>query len=280
MKVVSISMELMNKRSLIAGWTLWASVASAQTMLPDVLSFNLLGSFANPVAEGSQPQFVTDNNLFNGYTGAFDLTDAPPSLTPSGPVGSAAFQWGKASPSSAYPHPSALWFEPLPVIDAAPEVAFTAGFLYYRNGILQAGSGVTGVDLLLGSPDSPGTIAPFSLSILDFLPASGSFGTTTASVSLDNLFAPIPFVDCAGNPYFVELAFADDLDFGDGSFTSGNTLRVAEGVVGTADHRPVHHDAYPRAVVAAADRHRRGDPAEADPPPHAAGLSGLVRLRA
>ena len=151
-------------------------------------------------------------------------------------MGAAAFQWGTPIAFSSYPVPSALWFEPSsPPIHATVEQPFSAGFLHFRNGILQPGSGVTGVDLLLGSPDSPGTIAPFSLSILDSIPASGSFLTTTASVSLDNLFSPIPFVDCFGDPYFVELAFAEDLDFGDGSYTWGNELRVAEGVVGSAE---------------------------------------------
>ena len=81
--------------------------------LPGSLGITIEGSFVNGTAESSSSMLLTDNNLSNGYSSGFDLTDAPDTMKTSGPQGSAAFQWGVASTHSNYAHSSALWFQPL-----------------------------------------------------------------------------------------------------------------------------------------------------------------------
>jgi hypothetical protein len=91
--------------------------------LPTTLDFGVRGAFKNPVAEGVNSALVIENNLSGGYSSAFDLTDAPAALNPAGPIGSAAFQWGNAATWTDYPHPSALWFEPLAAFSIARRVS-------------------------------------------------------------------------------------------------------------------------------------------------------------
>lgn len=223
---------------LLAALVLSLAVAhgTAQDTLPNTFSFTLLGDFDSPVPDVGSGPILIDNDLTDGYLGGFDLTDVPSGLGPSGPSGAAAVQWGTPLPFSSYAVPSALWFTPpTPPIHVVAEQPFLAGSLYFRNGIPQPGSGLTGLTLLLTSPDSPGTIAPYSLSVLDEIPPGGSFLATTAAVQLENLFAPIPYIDASGDPYFAEIMLAEDPDFGDGSLSLDNRFRVAEGTVGRAD---------------------------------------------
>ena len=88
------------------------------------------------VGDGKNSILVADNNLGDGYNPGMDLKDAPVTLDPNGPAGSAAFQWGDASTQSSYPHTSALWFEPIAVTNVAPNEYFNLGNLYYRNGTI------------------------------------------------------------------------------------------------------------------------------------------------
>lgn len=74
---------------------------------------------------------TTDNNLINGYASGMDLHDAPTALNPTGPTGSAAFQWGTPASNSSYPHSSALWLEPLLATNVGSEQYFNIGYLYY-----------------------------------------------------------------------------------------------------------------------------------------------------
>lgn len=211
-----------------------ATLGFGQAVLPDSFTFNLFGDFANPVPESGLSQSIIDNDLTDGHSGGFDLTGVPSGLSPFGPVGSAAFQWGDGVDCACYPAPSALWFEPASPIDAVVTQPFTAGFLHFRNGSIYKDTGVSGVTLNFSSPESPGTIAPISVSVFNTAANADSF-LAADYVQLSNLFTPIPFTDAVGNPYTFELSMVQDLDFGDGSYVSGNEFRVAEGTVGRAE---------------------------------------------
>lgn len=212
-----------------------------QSILPDTLSFNLLGSFSNPVGDSSSASLFTDNNLTDGYSVGFDLADAPSSLNPSGPVGSAAFQWGSldCACTYAYPHPSALWYEPTAVISAIPETSFLAGQLYFRNGTILAGTGASAVDLNLALTFSTPSGLPvqnlsFTQMLLNTLNSSDPIASADI-VRFGALSSPIDFRDTFGNPYFLELTFQLDADATDGTLSTAEQFQVFEGVQGKAN---------------------------------------------
>jgi hypothetical protein len=214
--------------------------AGAQN-LPGSLGFSIAGSFLNGSAESINSVLVTDNDLTNGHRAGFDLTDAPSSLIPTGPAGSAAFQWGVAetkSNFSTYLHSSALWFQPLSVANVAPEQSFELGYLYYRNGTIKNKTGADGVDLQLTLTFSQ----PLGLSPITVLYGSELINSPNSSdpvasadiVSLANTAAPIHFTDSAGKAYQLEVTFAVDQDTIDGSLSSVDQFRVFEGGQGRA----------------------------------------------
>lgn len=214
------------------------ATASAQN-LPGTLSFSVGGAFANGSADGSNSVMLTDNNLTNGYQSGFDLHDAPAALNGTGPAGSAAFQWGKAAGSSSYPHTSALWFNPSAVTNAVAEQTFTLGYLYYRNGTIDSGSGASGVDLgLTLTFANPSGLTPLSANYhlgLENTPNGNDPVASADIVSLGNLSAPIQFTDAAGNRYYLELTFRVDQDTIDGTLSSQDQFRVFEGGQGRAE---------------------------------------------
>lgn len=212
--------------------------ASAQN-LPGSLSFTVAGSFGNGVAEGSNSILIADNNLTNGYAAGMDLTDAPVTLNPAGPAGSAAFQWGTAAGWSAYPHTSALWFEPLSGVNIAPNQYFNLGYLYYRNGTIQSGTGASSVDLALNlNFTNPSGITPATTSFTSDLVNSVNTSDPVASadtVSLRNPGSPLDFTDASGNRYYLELTFKVDQNTLDGTLSTPDQFRVFEGKQGRAD---------------------------------------------
>jgi hypothetical protein len=211
--------------------------AAAQT-LPGSLSFSIDGSFINGTAQSSSSILITDNDLTNGYNAGFDLTDAPAALNPSGPAGSAAFQWGVASGSSSYPHTSSLWFQPLAASNIVPEQSFQLGNLFYRNGTIKTTTGATWVDLAMTLAFSqPLGIDPISVVFGSELINSVNSSDPVASadiVSLRELAAPLDFTDASGNRYFLELTFQVDQSTLDGTLSTQDEFRVFEGGQGSA----------------------------------------------
>jgi hypothetical protein len=214
-----------------------ASVANGQK-LPGSLGFSIAGSFLNGTAQSADSILLADNNLTNGYASGFDLADAPSALNPTGPVGSAAFQWGVAADWSAYPHTSALWFQPLSGSNIAPEQSFDLGYLFYRNGTIKSGTGATAVDI--------GLQIAFAQQ-LGLSPVSEVFGTLLINtpnssdqvasadvVTLDDQVRELQFQDQYGNPYYLELTFQVDQDTMDNSLSTINEFRVFEGSQGRA----------------------------------------------
>jgi hypothetical protein len=214
------------------------SQAIAQT-LPGSLSFSVSGAFGNGVNESSNSLIFTDNNLTNGYNSGMDLTDAPASLSTTGPTGSAAFQWGQPSTTSAYPHSSALWFEPIAVSNVTPGQYFDIGSLYFRNGTIKSNTGASAVDLslTLNFSNSSG-IAPITTVYTSDLINTPNTSDPIASadiVSLRNLGAPLNFTDASGNRYYLELTFKVDQNTLDGTLSTQDQFRVFEGGQGRAD---------------------------------------------
>lgn len=219
------------------GTTLSSQKAAAQN-LPGSLGFAVAGSFINGKAESYDSILITDNDLTNGYKSGFDLTDAPTHLNPSGPNGAAAFQWGTASSTSSYPHPSALWFQPLAISNAVPETSFDMGYLFYRNGTIKSNSGASWVDLALTlSFSQPLGQDPISLvfgnELVNTTNTSDKFASADI-VSLKNLSAPLNFKDSAGNQYYLELTFKVDSDTIDGTLSTQDKFHVFEGTQGRA----------------------------------------------
>jgi len=224
-------------RSLVASLAL-ITFASGQT-LPGSLSFNVAGDFTNCVAESSNSILIADNDLTNGYAPGFDLQDAPTNLKTTGPAGSAAFQWGEASSTSAYPHASALWFTPVSISNAAPEQSFTLGYLNYRNGTIKTGTGASSIDLSLNlSFSSPSGISGitknYSMNLLNTTNGSDPIASADI-VDLGNTYQPIEFTDANGNRYYLELSFRPDQTTIDGTLSSADQFRVFEGGQGSAE---------------------------------------------
>jgi hypothetical protein len=212
--------------------------AGAQS-LPGSLGFSLGGSFQNAVADGSNSVMLTDNDLTNGYRYGFDLQDAPDSLSPNGPAGAAAFQWGTISSSSDYPHTSALWFEPLAVSSVLPEQSFEIGYLYYRNGTIRANTGATAVDLDLTLTFAPSlNQSPITLTYryeLINTPNNKYDPVDSADiVRFDQSAFQTSFTDPSGKAYFLQLAFEIDQDTLDGTLSTPEQFHVFEGGQGRA----------------------------------------------
>lgn len=211
--------------------------SDAQT-LPGSLGFSVDGSFVNGTAQSSNSILITDNDLTNGYNAGFDLTDAPTSLNPSGPAGSAAFQWGEISSSSAYPHTSSLWFRPLDIGIVAPEQTFQIANLYYRNGTIKTTTGATAVDIAMTLAFSQ----PLGLDPINVVFGTDLINTVNSNdpvasadiVSLRNRVASLDFFDSHGNRYFMELTFQVDQNTIDGTLSSTDQFRVFEGGQGSA----------------------------------------------
>lgn len=211
--------------------------AHAQS-LPGSLAFTVSGSFENAVRESSNSLLISDNNLTNGYASGMDLTDAPVRLNPSGPAGSAAFQWGIASPTSSYAHSSALWFEPITGISISPDQYFNLGYLYYRNGTIKSNTGASAVDFALNldfsSPSSmPSVHAVFTGDLINTANTSDPVASADI-VSLRNWAAPLDYTDANGSRYFLELSFKVDQDTVDGTLSTPDQFRVFEGSQGRA----------------------------------------------
>jgi hypothetical protein len=224
--------------------TIFASIlaifdaASAQN-LPGSLSFTVSGSFENGVGQGTDSILIADNNLTNGYSSGMDLKDAPTTLDPNGPAGAAAFQWGLASGTSAYPHTSALWFEPIDAVNVSANQSFSIGNLYYRNGTIVSGTGASSVNLALNlnftTPSGlPVTMVSFTQDLINS-PNTGDQIANADTVSLRNSGAPLNFNDAAGNTYYLELTFRVDQNTLDGTLSTQDQFKVFEGGQGRAE---------------------------------------------
>lgn len=217
--------------------TLLSQKAAAQN-LPGSLGFSIDGSFINGTAESSSSILITDNDLTNGYSSGFDLKDAPTQLSSTGPNGAAAFQWGTASSTSDYAHPSALWFQPLAVSNAVAETSFDLGYLNYRNGTIKGNSGASWIDIALTLSFSQ----PLGLDPISVVFGNELVNTTNTSnqvesadiVWLKNLAAPLNFKDSSGNQYYLELTFKVDQDTIDGTLSTPEQFHVYEGTQGRA----------------------------------------------
>lgn len=210
----------------------------AAQQLPGALGFSIEGKFVNGVAQSDSSILITDNNLTDGYSAGFDLTDAPTSLNPTGPTGSAAFQWGAISTTSSYPHTSSLWFQPLTIGVIAPEQSFEIGHLFYRNGTIKTTTGATAVDIAMTlSFSQPLGIDPISVVFGTNLINSPNSSDPIASadvVSLRDRVAPLEFTDAFGNTYYMELTFQVDQTTIDGTLSTADEFRVFEGGQGGA----------------------------------------------
>jgi hypothetical protein len=223
---------------LTAAFAIFSTAASAQS-LPGSLSFTVSGSFENGVGQGNDSILIADNNLTNGYSPGMDLKDAPATLNPNGPAGAAAFQWGVASGQSAYPHTSALWFEPIDAIGVTPDQSFCIGNLYYRNGTILSGTGATSVNLALNlnftTPSGlPVTAVSFTQDLINSPNTSDPIASAD-TVSLRNTGAPLNFSDSAGNTYYLELTFRVDQNTLDGTLSTQDQFKVYEGGQGKAE---------------------------------------------
>lgn len=217
--------------------SLFAPAVLAQT-LPGSLGLSIQGSFVNGTSQSNTSILITDNDLSNGYDAGFDLTDAPAGLDPSGPAGSAAFQWGDAAGWSAYPHTSSLWLMPLSQISIEPELTFEIGQLFYRNGTIKEHSGASSVDIGMAlSFSEPLGIDPISVvfgaDLVNSLNSSDPIASADI-VSLGSRVAPLEFTDSYGNQYFMELSFRIDQTTIDGTLSTEDQFRVFEGQQGSA----------------------------------------------
>jgi len=214
-----------------------ATSAMAQ-VLPGSLTFSTSGAFINGVGETSTSILIADNDLTDGYQSGFDLKDAPAALNPKGPAGSAAFQWGAGADWMPYPHPSAMWFQPLVANAVMPEQSFDLGYLFYRNGTIKSSSGASWVDIALTLAFSqPLGIDPvhavFGKQLVNTLNSDDPVASADI-VRLGNLARPLDFTDIYGNQYYLELTFEIDQDTLDGTLSSQDEFRVFEGQTGRA----------------------------------------------
>lgn len=204
------------------------------------LSAHVSGSFANVISDSSSTEYRIDNDLTNGHPNQFDLYDRPAFLTGNkgvGPAGSAAFEWGEDSNDADYSHTSALWFRPNQVINASAETPFILGYLYYRNGTIENGTGADGVTLNIAlnitSPLAVTSNTNYDLQLIN-TSNSGNADASADIVKLGNVAAQLDFTDDLGNGYFLEMTFQVDLDNTDGTLSSLNQFRVHEGGQGVA----------------------------------------------
>lgn len=212
-------------------------LASGQTLTSN-LNFNVSGAFGNGMAQSSSSLLVVDNDLTDGYNAGMDLTDAPSHLNPTGPAGSASFQWGEAATWTSYPHSSSLWFTPLSVSGAQPEQSFTLGYLNYRNGTIASDTGASSVDLSVHLDFSAPGISPVTVNYTMQLENTLNGDDPVASadiVRLGNVSAPIEFTDATGSRYYLELTFRPDQTTLDGTLSTQDEFRVFEGSQGRAE---------------------------------------------
>ncbi len=207
--------------------------------LPSSLSFSVSGAFGNGVNESSNSLLYADSDLSDGYIPGMDLADAPTSLNPTGPAGSAAFQWGQAASGVSYSHSSALWFSPIAANNTSAGEYFNIGSLFYRNGTINSTTGASSVDLTLNlNFSSPSGVTPITAVYTSDLINSTNTSDPVASadiVSLRNLAAPLNFTDASGNTYYLELTFKVDQNTIDGTLSTQDQFRVFEGGQGRAD---------------------------------------------
>ena len=210
-----------------------ASLSRGQS-LPSSMSFLVSGKFQNAVAESGSSILITDNNLTNGYASGTDLHNAPSGLTANGPAGSAFFQWGTASTTSSYAHPSAIWFSSIAVNNVTLEQTFDLGYIYYRNGTINAETGASKVDFTLtfNIPGLPGPIESTFTSNLINTPNTGTAEQNADIVSLVNSMSPTAYKDGNGNTYYLKLA-VDEATL-QNSLSTESEFRVVEGSVGRA----------------------------------------------
>ncbi|BCU75931.1 choice-of-anchor K domain-containing protein [Luteolibacter sp. LG18] len=212
--------------------------SSAQN-LPGSLSFEVTGGFSNATAESKNSLLIADNNLTDGYASGFDLKDAPSGMTGGGPAGSAAFQWGKASSSSSYAHPSALWFSPAEVSNVSPEQVFKIADLYYRNGTIVTNTGATSVELTLqlafSNPSGLSDVTTtFSMDLIN-TPNGSDPAASADIVKLGNPASALTFTDAQGNTYYLNLSFRPDANTMGNTLSSADEFRVYEGTQGKAE---------------------------------------------
>lgn len=216
---------------------IFALAAPAQVLTGSV-KVNSKGSFANPGPSGFSNGLI-DNDLTNGYTSGFDLTDAPTGMSPTGAVGTAAFQWGIAATNSTYNHTSALWFQPLLTTSVPLEQTFNLGYLHYRNGTIAHDSGATSVDLKIALSVTSGTntLTVQNLTYHQLLINTQNIGDQISNadiVTLENTYAPLDFTDGSGRRFYLEMTYKPDQTTIDNSLSTSDEFRVFEGGTGTA----------------------------------------------
>ena len=214
----------------VAASCLLAALSHAQT-LPTTNTFSVQGSFKNVSGESAASVFIIDDQLDDGYAPGTDLFGAPTALLPTADRGNAFFQWG--TPESAGEHSSALWFQRNFSTNVRVERPFDLGFLYFRNGSITDGTGITEFDLGF-SLIRPGislpnnlnpTVVSYGASLID-TPGAGS----PDQLVLQENFYETPFVDADGKVYFLKIGFTNP---GDGASTPTSTsFSVPEGNVG------------------------------------------------
>jgi len=214
------------------------ATCGAQT-LPGSLSFSTQGAFSNGVKESSSSLLIADNNLTNGYASGFDLKDAPTAMSTTGPAGSSAFQWGTASSGSAYPHSSALWFDPTAVSNVGANQPFKIADLYYRNGTIVSNTGASQVDLGLNLAfSSPSGISPISLTYTMDLVNTVNTSDPVASadiVRFGNQYQPLQFTDGTGKRYYLYMSFLPDQQTLNGTLSTADEFHVTEGTEARAE---------------------------------------------
>jgi hypothetical protein len=207
--------------------------------LPTSMNFTVTGKFQNGISESANSILISDNTLTNGYAAGSDLHDAPSGFATAGPAGSAFFQWGKAGTNASYSHPSALWFEPLAVTNAAAEKPFTIGYVYFRNGTIETNTGASAVDLALtfdfSKPTGMTAMNNTFTSNLINTPNTGTAIQNADIASLSNTNAPIAYKDASGKTYYLSLSYKMDAATMSSTNSTAKEFHSLEGTVGKAE---------------------------------------------
>jgi len=218
----------------VAASCLLAALAHAQT-IPNTSTFSVNGTFRDVDGESAASVYIIDDQLDDGYAPGADLFGAPTALLPTAARGNAFFQWG--TPGSAEDHSSALWFQRNFSTNVRVENPFDLGFLYFRNGSIADGSGISDFvfefSLIRPGISLPNNLNPtvvsYGANLLD-TPDTGSAAQNADTLVLQESFYETPFVDADGKVYFLKVNFTKPSD---GAFTpNATTLSVAEGSVG------------------------------------------------
>ena len=230
-------MNVIPRVVVVAGCLLSASLNAQTLPFTNPTSITVQGAFKNASGESASSALIIDNQLDDGYAAGSDLYFAPDTLLPTASLGNAFFQWGTAS--SPEDHSSALWFQRLYSSNVGPETVFNLGYLYFRNGTIDSGSGVSDFDLEFALA-RPSISLPYNLnpiyttygaSILD-TPDTGTTAANADAVVLQDRFFKTNYVDAEGNPYYIKIAFANAT--GDGSLATPGVFSVTEGNAGRA----------------------------------------------